>query len=131
MDFLQIRICTYIHYINGYLSTKTFEESKDVKRRLLQENKTNVYIDTMISPSYTSALAQVVQLSSISGKDNNLISLEYCDSEKASFEDVISNFNLLHTTGYDVAIMRSNDTKIDKKKKYMFGFHRGIMKTLI
>ena len=24
---------TYIHYINGYLSTKTFEESKDVKRR--------------------------------------------------------------------------------------------------
>ena len=108
---------TYIHFIKGYLSTKTYEESKNVKHRLLKEKKTNVYIDTMISPSYTSALAQVVQLSSISGKDNNLILLEYCDSEKASFEDVISNFNLLHTTGYDVAIMRSNNEKIDKKEE--------------
>ena len=71
----------------------------------------------MISPSYTSALAQVVQLSSISGKENNLILLEYCESEKESFEDVISNFNLLHTTGYDVAIMRSNNDKTDYKKE--------------
>ncbi len=108
---------TYIHYINGYLSTKTFEESKQVKHQLLKEKKTNVYVDTMISPSYTSALAQVVQLSSISGKENNLILLEYCDTEKASFEDIISNFNLLHTTGYDVAILRSNNEKRDKKEE--------------
>ena len=43
--------------------------------------------------------------------------LEYCESDKDSFEDVISNFNLLHTTGYDVAIMRSNEVKIDKKEE--------------
>ena len=29
----------------------------------------------------------------------------------------MSNFNLLHTTGYDVAIMRSNDKKLDKKEE--------------
>ena len=75
----------------------------------------NVYIDSLISPSYTSALAQVVQLSSISGKKNNLILLEYCNEDKKSFEHVISNFNLLQSTGYDVAILRSNKQKEDKK----------------
>ena len=108
---------TYIHYIKGYLSTQTFNQSKEIKHQLIENNKTNVYVDTMISPSYTSALAQVVQLSSISGKDNNLILLEYCKSELESFENVISNFNLLHTTGYDVAIMRSSENKIDKKEE--------------
>ena len=54
---------------------------------------------------------------SISGTENNLILLEFSESDKESFEDVMSNFNLLHTTGYDVAIMRSNDKKVDKKEE--------------
>ena len=108
---------TYIHFIKGYLSKQTFEESKEIKYKLIENKKTNVYVDTLISPSYTSALAQVVQLSSITGTENNLILLEYCETNKESFEDVISNFNLLHTTGYDVAIMRSNDNKLDKKEE--------------
>lgn len=109
---------TYIHYIKGYLSKQNFQEGKEVQKQLLEEHKSsNVYIDTLISPSYTSALAQVVQLSSISGKENNLILLEYCKDEIASFEDVIGNFNLLQATGYDVAILRSNNEKVDKKKE--------------
>ena len=107
---------TYIHFIQGYLSRQTFNLSKEIKHQLIEGEKSNVYVDTMISPSYTSALAQVVQLSSISGKENNLILLEYCESEKESFSDVISNFNLLHTTGYDVCIMRSSG-KVDKKEE--------------
>ena len=108
---------TYIHYIKGYLSKQTFEQSKVIKHQLIEGKKTNVYVDTLISPSYTSALAQVVQLSSISGTENNLILLEFSESDKESFEDVMSNFNLLHTTGYDVAIMRSSDFKVDKKEE--------------
>ena len=108
---------TYIHYIKGYLSKQTFEQSKVIKHQLIEGKKTNVYVDTLISPSYTSALAQVVQLSSISGTENNLILLEFSESDKESFEDVMSNFNLLHTTGYDVAIMRSSDFKLDKKEE--------------
>lgn len=108
---------TYIHYIKGYLSKQTFEQSKVIKHQLIEGKNTNVYVDTLISPSYTSALAQVVQLSSISGTENNLILLEFSESDKESFEDVMSNFNLLHTTGYDVAIMRSSDFKLDKKEE--------------
>ena len=109
---------TYIHYLNGYLSKQKVAESKAIQTQLIRENKAaNVYVDTLISPSYTSALAQVVQLSSISGKENNLILLEYCEHEKESFENVVSNFNLLQATGCDVAILRSNSQKEDKKKE--------------
>jgi len=108
---------TYIHYIKGYLSKQNFEDSQNIKHKLIEGKKTNVYVDTLISPSYTSALAQVVQLSGISGTENNLILLEYCESDKDSFKDVMNNFNLLHTTGYDVAIMRSNNIKKDKKEE--------------
>lgn len=108
---------TYIHYIKGYLSKQTFKESKDIQTILLEKNKSNVYVDTLISPSFTSALAQVVQLSSISGKENNLILLEYCDTDKDSIDDVVSNINLLHTTGYDVAILKSSTVKIDVKEE--------------
>ena len=108
---------TYIHYIKGYLSKQLFQESKAIQNQLLENNKSKVYVDTLISPSYTSALAQVVQLSSISGKENNFILLEYCEEDKTSFENVISNFNLLHTTSYDVGILRSNNTKVDKKEE--------------
>ena len=109
---------TYIHYIKGYLSKQLVIESEYIKNKLIKGYPdSNVYIDSLISPSYTSALAQVVQLSSISGKKNNLILLEYCDDDKKSFEHVISNFNLLQSTGYDVAILRSNKQKEDKKEE--------------
>ena len=43
--------------------------------------------------------------------------MEYCEQELESFEDVIGNFNLLQATGYDVAILRTNTEKVDKKEE--------------
>ena len=37
----------------------------------------NIYLDTVISPSYTSAIAQIIQLPSISGLENNMIIFEF------------------------------------------------------
>lgn len=111
---------TYIHYINGYLSKDTFKQSKDVLKQLLQDekvSKSNVYVDSIISPSYTSALAQVIQLSSISGKENNLILLAFEESEKERFAEILSNFKLLQATGFDVAIYKTDEEKINKKEE--------------
>ncbi|MBC8265784.1 MAG: amino acid permease [Flavobacteriales bacterium] len=111
---------TYIHYINGYLSKDTFKQSKEVLKQLLQDDKvanSNVYVDTIISPSYTSALAQVIQLSSISGKENNLILLTFEDSEKERFADILSNFKLLQATGFDVAIYKTDQERESKKEE--------------
>ena len=111
---------TYIHYINGYLSKGTFKQSKEVLKQLLKDekvSKSNVYVDTIISPSYTSALAQVIQLSSISGKENNLILLAYEENEKERFTDIISNFKLLQSTDFDVAIYKTNEVRKNKMEE--------------
>ncbi len=101
---------TYIHFIDGFLSKETYEESQNVMDRLLKQNeglKSKVYMDTIISPSYTSAIAQVIQLSGVSGKGNNMILFEFTHEEKESLNDAIQNYQLLRATEFDVCILRS------------------------
>lgn len=112
---------TYIHFIDGLLSRKTYEESRDVLRRLLKRNEginSKVYLDTIISPSYTSAIAQVIQLSGVSGKGNNMILFEFTFDEQESLTDAIQNYQLLRATEFDVCVLRSTIKG--------FGYHRNI-----
>ena len=70
---------TYLHYIHGRLEADTFEESRKVQHRLvesIEDRKGAIYVDTMISPSLTSALAQSLQVPGVSGMENNTILFE-------------------------------------------------------
>ncbi|MCD4723814.1 MAG: amino acid permease, partial [Bacteroidales bacterium] len=56
---------TYIHLIEGYYSKQTHDEAQEMLNKLIEkaeQRRNNVYIDTLISPSYTSAIAQTIQL---------------------------------------------------------------------
>ncbi len=102
---------TYIHYVEGYLSKQTSHESKDVLNRLINlasGSKNRVYLDTLISPSYTSAIAQVVQLSGISGKGNNTILFEFSRSEPEAFHPSLENLSLIYSTGFDVCVLNTS-----------------------
>jgi len=49
---------TYIHLIEGYYSRKNYEQSKEELKKLIDRFdriENHVYVDTIISPSYTSA----------------------------------------------------------------------------
>ncbi|MCO6499230.1 MAG: amino acid permease [Vicingus serpentipes] len=110
---------TYIHFIDGFLSKETFVESRNVMKRLLTLNEglsSKVYLDTIISPSYTSAIAQVIQLSGVSGKGNNMILFEFTQNEKESLNDAIQNYQLLRATEFDVCILRSTIKGFGNKK---------------
>jgi amino acid transporter len=99
---------TYIHKINGYLSKSTHKESKMAKDRLIrmaEDSNSNVYIDTLISPSYTSAIAQVIQLPGISGSENNLLLLDFSKQDPVNLEDIVDNFKLIRSVDFDVAIL--------------------------
>ncbi|PLX04619.1 MAG: amino acid permease [Marinilabiliales bacterium] len=101
---------TYIHYIGGLLNEKTNQESIDVLNRLLQlakGSKNKVYLDTIISPSYTSAIAQVIQLSGISGKGNNMILFEFSRTDPSGIEDALKNYHLLESTKFDVCVLNT------------------------
>jgi len=110
---------TYIHFIDGFLSKETYEESREVMKRLLTLNEglsSKVYLDTIISPSYTSAIAQVIQLSGVSGKGNNMILFEFTNDERESLNDAIQNYQLLRATEFDVCILRSTIKGFGNKK---------------
>ena len=70
---------TYIHLIEDYFSNASNTRAEDILQKLIQlgDEKNNVYMDTLISPSYTTAIAQTVQLPGISGMPNNMILFEF------------------------------------------------------
>ncbi len=103
---------TYIHKISGYLSKSTNIEAKACKERLIKMAETshsNVYIDTLVSPSYTSAIAQVIQLPGISGTDNNLLMFEYSKNNISELDNIINNFKLIKSVDFDVMILGSSE----------------------
>jgi len=112
---------TYIHYIKGFLTEKTNNDSKVVLDKLLNlasGTKNRVYLDTIISPSYTSAIAQVIQLSGISGKGNNMILFEFSQNQPDSLEDALNTHDILHSTGFDICVLSTSYKG--------FGYHRQI-----
>jgi hypothetical protein len=103
---------SYIHKINGYLSRTTHKEAKHCKERLIkmaEASGSNIYVDTLISPSYTSAIAQVIQLPGISGTENNLLLLEYSKGYPENRKEIIENFKLIKSVDFDLIVLASTE----------------------
>jgi len=112
---------TYIHLIEGYLSKETHRQSKECYKQLIQisdATHSNVYIDTLVSPSATSAISQVIQLPGISGKENNVIMFEFSKANPEGLENIVANFQLVRATDFDAIVLGSSDRN--------FGYHREI-----
>ena len=119
---------TYIHLIEGYYSKANVQKAKQLLEKLItRENSTGskVYIDTMISPSYTSAIAQVIQIPGISGMENNMIMFEYSKEDPGNIDQIIDNFALTRAGDYDVCILGSSRKQI----MYKNGIHVWIRST--
>jgi amino acid transporter len=111
---------TYIHYIKGFLTEKTNRESREVLNKLIHlaaGSKNRVYLDTIISPSYTSAIAQVIQLSGISGKGNNMILFEFSQGNPGSLEEALNTHDILYATGFDLCVLSTSYKGFGYKKQ--------------
>ncbi len=112
---------TYIHRINGYLSKDTHQQSKEALDRLIKiadKTKSNIYLDTLVSPSFTAAVAQVIQLPGISGKENNMILFEFEKDSPEGLESIVENFALIKAGDFDLGLLASSVRA--------FGFKRSI-----
>lgn len=118
---------TYFHFIEDYYSKETHIKSKDILHKLLQEqtSKSELYIDTIISPSYTSAIAQVIQTPSISGMENNMMVFEYKKNDNKELNRILENVNLVRAGEFDVCIFACSDVPVRPKK----GIHVWIRRT--
>ncbi len=113
---------TYLHHIRGLLDTKTFEESRTVQARLVaaaKEREGAIFVDTMISPSMESALAQSLQMPGISGMDNNTLLFEFSVHDDADVVDqVVASTRLAAVAQMNRLVLRHTD--------HFFGNRRSI-----
>ncbi len=109
---------TYIHLIEDYYSRSVSKESMVILDKLIQQFKglgSHVFIDTLISPSYTSAIAQTIQLPGISGMENNMLILEYNREDPVNLKAIIENYNLVKAGRFDVCILGTSKRTINFK----------------
>lgn len=103
---------TFIHLIEGYLSRQSAEEAKLSKQKLIklaEASKSKVFLDTVISPSYTSAIAQILQVPGVSGQDNNMVLFDFNKMHPERLEEILGNFHLIKALDFDVCILGTSE----------------------
>jgi amino acid transporter len=118
---------TYLHRIEGYYSKNSYKQSEKELANLLKNvgNKNSVYIDTIISPSYTSAIAQAIQIPGIAGMENNMVIFEFEKGNQEDLKEIMDNFKLVNAGDFDVCILASDRKTINYKN----GIHVWIKNT--
>lgn len=109
---------TYLHRIEGYYSKATYRQSQEELDRLIKsfdKIENHVYVDTIISPSYTSAIAQAIQLPGVAGMENNMVIFEYDKENPDRLNLIIDNYSLARAGNFDFCILGSSLRKIDFK----------------
>lgn len=102
---------TYIHLIKGYFSKVLNQEANVILGDLISKSlhtKGNIYVDTIISPSYTSAIAQVLQLPNPSGLENNMIIFEYERKNPLNLPQILDNISLTQAGNFDMCVLSSS-----------------------
>jgi hypothetical protein len=106
---------TYLHHIVGYYSKSTAIKAREELKKLLDHVdsvENHVYIDTLISPSNTSAIAQAIQIPGIAGMENNMVIFEYDKQQPINLEEIIDNFALVNSGDFDICILGSSNREI-------------------
>ncbi len=102
---------TYLHRIEGYYSKSTCRQAQDELAKLIEmynATRNHVFVDTLISPSYTSAIAQAIQLPGISGMENNMVIFEYDKENPENLKEIIENTGLVKAGNFDICILASS-----------------------
>ena len=113
---------TYLHRIDGYYSRATSRKAAEELSRLIEIYDTtnnHVFVDTIISPSYTSALAQAIQVPGISGMENNMVIFEYDKEKPENLREIIENTGLIAAGDFDICLLASSR----KEMNFRNGIH--------
>lgn len=102
---------TYLHRIDGYYCRATSEQAAEELSRLIELYDTtnnHVYVDTIISPSYTSAIVQAIQVPGISGMENNMVIFEYDKEYPGNLKEIIENIRLIKAGNFDICLLATS-----------------------
>ncbi len=104
---------TYLHLIQGPLDKGHYQKSRQVLEDIFQHAQrrwSNLYMDTIVSPSMRSALAQSLQVPGISGMENNTVLFELSrhDGEEV-LQEVYDGCLFAAATEMDILVLRHGD----------------------
>ncbi len=111
----------FIQYIPGDYCFAAELKARAMADKLIRRTEIShagLFVDTIISPSYELALAQVLQLPGISGLPNNSVLFEFDRDHPEEIDELVSGLRLAAESKFNVCVLRSSD--------YRFGYHSSI-----
>lgn len=104
---------TYLHFVRGFLGPDTHEASEDARKQVISAGEardSTLYLDTIVSPSMRSALAQSLQLPGVSGMPNNTVLSEFSvHDEPDVLQEVVDACTMAGSTRMNALVMRHGD----------------------
>ncbi len=70
---------------------------------------------TLVSSSYTTAVAQMLQLPSIPGKDINMMLFEFSKNQAKGVQNIVDSYAMVRASGFDTCILASSDRGLEWK----------------
>lgn len=112
---------TYVHRIEGMLDESSYTRARERRKRLvhlIRERYAGVYADTMVSPSWQSALAQCLQMPGVSGLENNTV-LFSCPSATAPacYDSALDGALFASATHKNLLLLRCGDSQFGARKR--------------
>jgi amino acid transporter len=111
---------TFIHHIKGPLDDAQQAESKIKLEQMINqvtESQAGIYVDTIISPSFKTAVAQIVQLPGIAGMENNSVLFEFHEDHPEAIADIIDGCHFAAVVDFNITVLRSSDRHFGYKKR--------------
>ncbi len=98
---------TYLHFIKDYYSRSTSEQANQELEKILKniEIENSVYVDTIISPSNTSAIVQAIQLPGIAGMENNMLIFDFDKEDPDELDVIIDNYRVVNAGNFDICVL--------------------------
>jgi hypothetical protein len=109
----------FLHHLQASLSPESEKEAQNIAEKLIKRTEAShagVFVETVIAPSFKSALAQVLQLPGISGLPNNCVLLEFSREHPEEIPEVAEGARLVAPLGFNLCVLRSSDFRFGYRK---------------
>ena len=109
-----------IHFIKGPLDEANAAAAKQALGRLIEQSAAShagIYVDTIVSPTFKTAVAQIVQIPGVSGLDNNSILFDFREGDDSALSELADGCHFASVAGFNIAILRSSDRHFGYKRR--------------